>query len=89
VCCRTSLQQLRKPFIGGTQGEVLAKKASLGPVPLTRFVAGDSARSYALVYEQNARRAVKSRTEREAWALWGSPLSDVDVIRNNRSLGRN
>jgi hypothetical protein len=38
---------------------VLAKKPSLGPVPLTRFVAGDSARSYALVYEQNARRAVK------------------------------
>jgi hypothetical protein len=43
----------------GTQGEVLAKKPSLGPVPLTRFVAGDSARFYAMVYEDNTKRAAK------------------------------
>ena len=46
-------------LIRGTQGELIAKKPALGPVPLTRFMAGDSARFYAMVYEDNTKRAAK------------------------------
>lgn len=41
----------------GQEGEVIATRSLLRPMPLTRILAGDSALAYARVYERNARKA--------------------------------